>query len=146
MKLDPSAFVADPELIQELETRSSTICCERDRVLFHQGDEPAGLYILNKGLANLTTNASTDEEAATIQASAGSIFGMPGLIFNEPATLTVVARKGAEVSFVTRANFNDFVQTYPRLSLLHILATEARALNQAILRSKDAFAFATAVY
>ena len=54
MKLDPSAFVADPELIKALEQRSTAISCGGDRILFHQGEVPEGLYILDQGETTLT--------------------------------------------------------------------------------------------
>ena len=139
MKLDPSAFVADPNLIQELEFHASPVYCGQDRVLFRQGDRPAGLYILDNGAATLTISAPQDGEAAFTQAFPGSVFGLPGLIFNESATLTVIARKGAQVSFVNRAEFNHLVQTNPRLSLLHVLANQARVLSQALLHANSGF-------
>jgi len=49
VKLDPSAFVADPDLILTLEKGSEPISCDGDCVLFRQGEIPAGLYILNQG-------------------------------------------------------------------------------------------------
>lgn len=135
MKLDPSAFVADSDLIQELEPYSSPIYCGKDRVLFRQGDRPAGLYILNKGEATLVTSAPQSGEATFTQASPGSVFGLSGLIFNESATLTVIARKGAQITFVSRANFYHLVQTSPRLSLLQVLANEVRILSQKLLHA-----------
>jgi CRP-like cAMP-binding protein len=142
MKLDTSAFVADQELIQELANRSLPIVCGENRVLFHQGDAQAGLYILDRGVVTLTKSASQGQKVASTQACAGSIFGLPALIFNEPANRTVIARKGAEVSFVTRADFNHLAETDPRFSLLHVLAKEIRSLSKMVLRSKATIAVA----
>ena len=143
MELDPSAFVADPELVQELADRSLPIVCDKNRVLVHQGGAQAGLYILDRGVANITSNASQGKKAASCRAYAGSVFGLPALIFDEPATLTVVARKGAEVSFVTRADFKRLAQTDPRLSLLQVLAKEIRSLSKTVVCSKATDAVAT---
>ena len=54
MKLDSSAFVAAPELLQVLEGHSTAISCGGDRVLFSQGDAPTGVYILSRGATTLT--------------------------------------------------------------------------------------------
>jgi CRP-like cAMP-binding protein len=143
MKLDPSAFIADPELILELQSHASALFCGQDRVLFRQGDRFAGLYILNHGAAILTVSGSADGAAAFIQASPGSVFGLPGLIFNESATHTVIARKGADVSFINREGFDHLVQTNPRLSLLHVLANQVRTLSQATLRSNTSLSQST---
>ena len=61
MKLDSSAFVADPELLAALEAHSKTIVCNEDRFLFLQGESPAGLYILRSGQATLSMASLTGE-------------------------------------------------------------------------------------
>ena len=102
MKLDPSAFVADLDLIQALEKQSTEIICNGDRTLFKQGDLPVGLFILNQGETTLTMTSPRGDQVMQIQAEAGSLLGLPGLIGNEPYTLTAIARAGARLSFVSR--------------------------------------------
>ena len=71
MKLDPSAFVADPELIKALEKRSTSISCEQDRVLFTQGDSPQGLYIIDQGETTLTMTSPAGDQLVSVQAIGG---------------------------------------------------------------------------
>ena len=134
MKLDPSAFVADPELIQELEKRSTSISCGDDRVLFTQGDNPQGLYILDQGETTLTMTSPTGEQLVSVQASAGSLLGLPGLIGNEPYSLTAIARNGARLSFIPRDEFTSLMQDDPQLALkiLVVLAAEVRSARHAL--------------
>ena len=134
MKLDPSAFVADPELIHALEKRSTAISCHGDRLLFHQGDEPQGLYILNQGEISLSMTAPNGDQVMHIQAHAGSLLGLPGLISNEPYTLTAVARNGAQLSFVPSDEYASLMQSNPHLSLkiLEVLAAEVRSARHAL--------------
>ena len=134
MKLDPSAFVADAELIQALEEQSSSILCGCDRILFRQGDVPTGLYILSRGEVTLTMSAPNGDELMSIQAIPGSLLGLPGLIGNEPYTLAAIARKDAELHFVSRDEFTNLMQTSPLLSLkvLQVLAAEVRSAREAI--------------
>ncbi|MGB7546259.1 MAG: cyclic nucleotide-binding domain-containing protein [Terracidiphilus sp.] len=136
MKLDPSAFVADPQLIQALEKRSTTISCGEDRVLFRQGDFPAGLYLLHKGEVTLIMDSRLGDAVLSIQAAVGLLLGLPGLIGNEPYTLTATARSGAQLSFVTRDVFIALMQSDPLLSLkvLQVLAAEVRYARSAILQ------------
>ena len=47
MQLDPSAFLADPELIKALDKRATPFLCAEDRVLFCQGDLPTGLFVIH---------------------------------------------------------------------------------------------------
>ena len=134
MKLDPSAFVAAPELIQALEKHSTAISCGKDRVLFAQGDSPQGLYILDQGETTLTMTSPTGEELVSIQASAGSLLGLPGLIGNEPYSLTAIARNGARLSFISREEVTSLMRTVPPLALkmLQVLAAEVRSARNAL--------------
>jgi CRP/FNR family transcriptional regulator len=134
MKLDPSAFLADPELIQALDQHSTAISCGGDRVLFNQGDDCKGLYILKRGETTLTMTSPNGEEIMSTQASAGSLLGLPGLIGDEPYTLTAIARDGARLSFVTRDEFDKLMQSSPLLSLkiLEVLAAEVRSARRAL--------------
>ena len=134
MKLDPSAFVADPELIQALEKHSTPFSCDTDHVLFNQGDHPKGLYILDKGETTITMASPKGEQLMSIQARAGSLLGLPGLIGNEPYTLTAIARNGARLSFVPRDEFTSLMRADPLLSLkmLQVLAAELRSARQVL--------------
>jgi CRP-like cAMP-binding protein len=135
LKLDPTAFLANPELIVALERRSTAISCNGERVLFRQGDAPVGVYILHKGEVTLTLESAKGKPILSTQAGAGSLLGLPGLVGNEPYSLTAVARKGAELSFVTRDQFTALMQSDPLLSLkiLQVLAAEVRSARNAIL-------------
>ena len=134
MKLDSSAFVADPELIQALEKHSTAITCDADRVLFNQGDHPQGLYILDQGETTISMASSAGEQLMSIQAHAGSLLGLPGLIGNEPYTLTAIARNGARLSFVPRDEFTSLMRADPLLALkmLQVMAAELRSARQAL--------------
>ncbi len=134
-KVDSSAFVADAELLEALERRSSAVICEADRVLFNQGDNPDGLYILHKGDAVLHMHAPGGETVMCMQTSAGSLLGLPALIGDEAYSLTATARKGAELKFVSREDFLIVMGGDPLLSfkVLQVLAAEVRSARQALL-------------
>lgn len=136
MKLDPSAFVADPQLILALGQRAVELPCGAGRVLFRQGDAPAGLYILYKGEVTVTMDSAQGETILSAQAASGSLLGLPGLIGNEPYSLTATAQNGAEVSFVPREDFTSVMQSDPNLALkvLQVLAAEVRSARHAILQ------------
>lgn len=134
MKLDPSAFVADKELLEALEARSTLVVCDKDRILFHQGDSPNGLYILRSGSATLSMTLLTGEEIIIAHVPPGALLGLPGFISDQPYSLTGKASKGAELGFVSRESFSDLMLTNPALSLkvLSVLAAEVRAARSAL--------------
>jgi CRP/FNR family transcriptional regulator len=122
-----NAFIADPELILELERSAKPITLGRDRIFFHQGDAPTGVYILTKGTATLTSR-SDDEAILSVKVGTGSLLGLPAVIASKPYTLTAEATQGAELSLVTCEDFVDLMQTVPLLSfhVLKVLAKEVR--------------------
>lgn len=134
MQLDPSAFLADPELIRALEKRATPIACDEDRVLFRQGDPSIGLYILLKGEATISMNPGNDGAIFSCKAAAGSLLGLPGLIAKQPYSLSAHACRGAEVSFVAASDFDFLMQSDHSLLLkvLQVLAAEVRSARLAI--------------
>ena len=134
MKIDPSAFVADQELIQALEKRSTPVACDEDRVLFRQGELPEGLFILHNGSVKLTMESPLGEAVMEGAASAGALLGLPGLIGNEAYSLTAKALKGSRLSFVKRDDFSNLMLTDPAMSVrvLRVLAADVRTARFAL--------------
>lgn len=134
VNFDSSSFIAERELIDALEKRSSTVVCKEDRRLFAQGSAPSGLYILRKGKASLSMESPTGGTLLSIILFPGSLLGLPALIGNEPYTLTATAEAGAELGFVTREDFNSLMLSDPTVAVrvLKVLAAEVRTARHAI--------------
>jgi CRP-like cAMP-binding protein len=135
--LDPSAFVASPELLHALEQHAHPVPCDGERVLFRQGEDPTGAYILLKGQAVLTMQSDSGKVVMDFVSGPGSVLGLPGLIGNQPFSLTAVAQAGAQVSFVTRNDLQRIIAGDPVLSMkiLQVLAAEVRTARRAILNA-----------
>lgn len=133
MQYDPSAFVADPDLLLALEKRSTPVACDNVRVLFRETQAPVGIYILEKGNATLRVESKSAESMFAAPAAPGSLLGLPDLAGNQPYTLTAIAQAGAEVSFVPREAFTALMQSEPALSLktLQVLAAEVHLARRA---------------
>ncbi len=134
MQLDPSAFLANPDLIQALEKHATSIPCNEEQVLFRQGDAPAGLCILHSGEATISMNPGANDVIFSCEAAPGSLLGVPGVIGNQPYSLTAIARRGAQVSFIARDDFNALMQAELPLLLLvlEVLAAEVRSARMAL--------------
>jgi CRP-like cAMP-binding protein len=134
MKLDPAPFHADAEILDGLEPKSAPIVCNDYRVLFQQGDGPDGLYILKSGHATLTMNSPQGKQLVSLDPTPGSVFGLPGLIGNEPYTLTAVAHPGSVLGFIARDQFFALMSSDQRLSfkVLEVLAAEVRSAREAV--------------
>lgn len=134
MQLDPTAFVADPELIGVLEKKATLLDCASERVLFMQGDPPVGVYLLRSGSARLTMESPDGKPIVSVTVSSGSLLGLPGLLGNQPYTLTATAEAGAVVGFIPRDQFTALMQSEPLMALkmLAVLAAEVRSARRAI--------------
>ncbi len=132
--LDPSAFLADPELICALAMRATPVPCDADTILFKQDDPPVGVYIIHQGQVSLSMKSPEGRSILSVQALPGSVIGLPGVISNEPYSLTVAARAGAHVSFINSADFFQLMHSDPRLSIkmLQVLAAEVRTARRAL--------------
>ena len=134
MNFDSSSFVAEKELIEALEKRSSTLICPEERRLFTQGGAPNGLYILRKGKAVMTMESPTGGILLSIVLGPGSLLGLPALIGSEPYTMTATAEAGSEFGLVSREDFNSMMLTDPTIAVrvLRVLAAEVRTARHAI--------------
>lgn len=134
MKFDPSAFVADAELLTALEKRSAAVHCPEDQVLFVQGEPCTGLYILRSGSATMTIASHSGDHVVCTVNSPGALLGLPGVIANQPYSLTAKVTKDSELAFVRREDFSEMMLSQPALSLkvLAVLAAEVRAARAAI--------------
>ncbi len=135
MQLDPTAFVAAPELLAVLERNATLLDCASERVLFMQGDPPVGLYLLRSGAARLMMESADGKPIVSVDGfTKGSLLGLPGLLGNQPYTLTATAEAGAVVGFIPRDEFTALMQSEPMMALkmLAVLAAEVRSARRAI--------------
>jgi CRP-like cAMP-binding protein len=140
MHLDPSAFVADETLIRRLDERAAVVPCGRKRILFGQGEDAAGLYILKSGVVTLTMSSLSGKDLVSIQAAPNSLLGLPALVGEQPYTLTAKASAGAQLAFIARDAFSNLMRTEPSLAfkVLEILAAEVRSARGALRGELDA--------
>jgi CRP-like cAMP-binding protein len=134
VQLDPTAFLADSELIRALNEHATPVVCDTDRILFKQDDPPVRLYILHEGQATLSMASQQGQAILSVEARSGSLLGLPGLVSDQPYSLTAVAHAGARVSFLGRSEFTAIMQSNPALAfkILQVLAAEVRSARHAL--------------
>ena len=132
--MEHKSSVTGARLVQALMVRSQPVDGTEDRTLFNQGEPPTGLYLLQSGEATLFMKSHTGQTVMCRQAGSGSLLGLPGMIGNEPYTLTAILRKGSVVRFITREDFVQTIEQEPGLylCLLEMLAMEVRLARLAL--------------
>lgn len=132
-----NSFSADSNLLNALAKRAQHLSCSEKQVLFQQGDSPDGLFILEQGEAVLVMKSDAGQTVMCVEAGAGSLLGLPGLIAKEPYTLTAILRGGSAASFISRDDFERTLLEEPGLysSVLQILAAQCRTIRRAFAES-----------
>jgi CRP-like cAMP-binding protein len=134
ISVQQNVFEADRKLIEALELRSQPFACGDNCILFRQGDALTGLYVLQSGEVVLMRESASGKAIICLHAGPGSLLGLPGIVGNEPYTLTAMTRKSSSIRFVSRSDFEAIVQADPSISLgvLQVLAAEVRSARLAL--------------
>jgi len=129
-----AASDAAQDLMQAVARYAVPVPCGHDRILFHQGDEPTGVYLLWSGHTALSMTSIFGKVVLRVNVGPGSILGLPGVISSKPYSLTAVAESGAEVGFVSADYFDAVISADPSLSskVLQLLAAEVQNARRAI--------------
>jgi CRP-like cAMP-binding protein len=118
----------------DLFTRPDLQRLAANKVLFREGEVPAGVFILHSGEVDLV-----HEHAATRTARAGEILGLSAVISGRTHLSTAVARTFAEVAFIEGDEFRSLVDETPAIwfSVLRQLSQDVNASYDVIRRFRN---------
>jgi CRP-like cAMP-binding protein len=141
------SFSADGRLFQALMKRSQTVACGEGGTLFHQGEAPRGLFILERGEAALVMTSDAGQAVMCVEAGPGSLLGLPSVIANKPYTATALVRKGSTVSIIAPEDFDQTLREEPELypCILQVLAEDFRSVRLAIAEGEAASCCCSAI-
>jgi CRP-like cAMP-binding protein len=105
-----------------------------DASLFTAGDEGNGCYRVEDGLLKVTMLSRSGTERILAFLGRGAIVGELAIIDGLPRSASVVAVRDAELSFLSRAAFEDFAKGHPEVykSLVALLAARLRETDAVI--------------
>src|SRR5580693_5814330 len=86
-----------------------------DETLFTAGDAGDGCYRINEGLLKVTMVSRAGGERILAFLGAGAIVGELALIDGFPRSASVVAVRDAQLSFLSRAAFDEFTKAHPEV-------------------------------
>src|ERR1700738_2033719 len=91
-----------------LDSISSPATYPNGAVLFVEGQEPRGAFIICNGRVKLTAN-STDGKSLILRiADPGEVIGLPSTISGQPYELTAETLEPVQVNFIPRHEFLQF--------------------------------------
>jgi CRP-like cAMP-binding protein len=97
--------------------------------LFHEGEEPLGVYVLRSGEVDLLFATCQGEKRPLRAARSGQILGLSVVVMHRTHECTAVARTRCEADFISREAFLQSLEEQPSLwfGVLHILSGEVNA-------------------
>jgi CRP/FNR family transcriptional regulator, cyclic AMP receptor protein len=128
-----SLLAALPEqLFTTLFSHATTVRLKTDEVLFLAGDVGDGCYRVEDGLLKVTMVSRAGTERILAFLGLGAIVGEMAIIDGLPRSASVVAVRPAVLSFLSRAEFENFANKHPEIYKLLVTLLAAR------LRETDA--------
>ena len=121
-------------LVASLFSRATTIRLKADEVLFLAGDAGDGCYRVDDGLLKVTMVSRAGSERILALLGTGAIVGELSLIDGLPRSASVVAVRPAQLSFLSRAAFEEFANKNPEVyrSLLTLTAARLRETDSTV--------------
>lgn len=101
-----------PEPVEALDTIKFTAAYPKGALLFVEGEQPRGVYILCSGRAKLTTTSTEGRTLIVKIANHGEILGASAAILGKPYEVSAEMLEPSQVSFIRREDFLRFLNAY----------------------------------
>ena len=98
--------------LQALQAISSLATYPKGSLLFVEGQEPRGVFILCNGSVKLSAGSADGKSLITRIAEAGEIIGLPGTISSRSYELTAEALEPLQANFISRESFLGFLREH----------------------------------
>jgi CRP/FNR family transcriptional regulator, cyclic AMP receptor protein len=121
-------------LLARLFNRAAKVRLRADETLFLTGDVGDGCYRVDNGLLKVTMVSRSGSERILAFVGPGTIVGELSVVDSLPRSASVIAVRDAALSFLSRANFEDFAKKHPEVyrSLVILLAARLRETDVTI--------------
>ena len=100
-----------------LDSISSPATYPKGAVLFVEGQEPRGAFIICNGRVKLTANSADGKSLILRIADPGEVIGLPSTISGRPYELTAEALEPIQASFIPRHEFLQFLREHGEAAL-----------------------------
>ena len=96
--------------VQKLNEIKSTAIYPKAAMLFIEGQQPRGVFVLCTGKAKLSTSSKEGKTIITKVADAGDVLGLNATISNRPYEVTAEMIDAGQANFIAREAFLDFLR------------------------------------
>src|SRR5271157_883797 len=102
---------------QRLNEIKSTAVYPKGAMLFIEGQQPRGVFVLCTGKAKLSTSSAGGKTVITKISEAGDVLGLSATISNRPYEVTAEMIEPGQANFVTRDALLRFMREYGEVAL-----------------------------
>jgi CRP/FNR family transcriptional regulator, cyclic AMP receptor protein len=96
--------------VQKLNEIKSTAVYPKSAMLFIEGQQPRGVFVLCTGKAKLSTSSSEGKTIITQISEAGDVLGLNAAISNHPYEVTAEMIEPGQANFITRDSLLQFLR------------------------------------
>lgn len=99
------------------------------KVLFREGEQPKGVYVVHSGEADLLFSAKAGQSKALLVAGPGQILGLSAVVSGRVHDCSATARTPCVTGFIEKSRFLELLDQIPALwfSVLQLLSTDINA-------------------
>jgi CRP/FNR family cyclic AMP-dependent transcriptional regulator len=106
-----------PRALQGLDAISSSATYPKGALLFVEGQNPRGVFVICNGQVKLSANSADGKSLILRIADPGEVVGLPGTISGKPYEVTAEALEPIQANFVPRDLFLQFLRDYGEVAL-----------------------------
>jgi CRP/FNR family transcriptional regulator len=100
-----------PDTVATLDAIKFTAIYPKGSLLFVEGEEPRGVFILCSGRVKLTTSSSEGKTLIVKVAEAGEVLGASSAILGKPYEVSAETLEPSQANFIKREDFIRFLNT-----------------------------------
>src|SRR5207248_10251750 len=106
-----------PPAVKKLNEIKSTAIYPKSTMLFIEGQQPRGVFVLCSGKAKLSTSSSEGKTIITKISEPGDVLGLNATISNHPYEVTAEMIEPGQANFITRDALLQFLREYGEVAL-----------------------------
>ena len=103
--------------VQRLNEIKSTATYPKSAILFIEGQQPRGVFVLCTGKAKLSTSSSEGKTIITKISEPGDVLGLNAAISNHPYEVTAEMIEPGQANFIARDSLLRFLREYGEVAL-----------------------------
>lgn len=104
-------------VVQKLNEIKSTAVYPKSAMLFIEGQQPRGVFVLCTGRVKLSTSSSDGKTIITKICEAGDVLGLNATISNHPYEVTAEMIEPGQANFITRDALLQFLREHGEVAL-----------------------------